>query len=155
VAERTLNHFSFFAFSDAYWSLAGAERAEFARTWLPQLRGSAEQVAVYQVFPAQAGADILVWSALPAETPEAAGTFFSCYARAVNAQRRLLQPIDERGQRAQADQRGRLTRQWRRVRQCAAQPVNAGAIRLHRPAQRTHQLATRQQARQQKVSDLA
>jgi chlorite dismutase len=94
VAERTLNHFSFFAFSDAYWSLAGAERAEFARTWLPQLRGSAEQVAVYQVFPAQAGADILVWSALPAETPEAAGTFFSCYARAVNAQRRLLQPVE-------------------------------------------------------------
>ena len=63
------------------------------------------------------------------------------------AQRRLLQPIDERGQRAEADQRGRLLRQWRRVRQCAAQPVNAGAIDPRRPAQRAYRWAPRQQAR--------
>ncbi len=94
MAERTLNHFNFFAFSEAYWSLSAAERADFAHTWLRQLRDSAEQVAVYQVFPAQAGADILVWSAVPAASAEAAGTFFTCYARAANAQRRLLRPVE-------------------------------------------------------------
>jgi chlorite dismutase len=94
MAERTLNHFAYFAFSEAYWSLSGAERAGLARNWLPQLRDSAEQVAVYQVFPAQAGADILVWSALRAESAQAAATFFSCYARATNAQRRLLRPVE-------------------------------------------------------------
>jgi chlorite dismutase len=94
MAERTLSHFAYLAFSDHYWSLAGSERAELARTWLPQLRDGAENVEIYQVFPAQSGADILVWSALQAESEQSAAGFFSCFARATNAQRRLLRPVE-------------------------------------------------------------
>jgi chlorite dismutase len=94
VAERTLNHFARFRFSDAYWSLPTAQRADWARAWLPQLRGAAERVELYQVFPADSGADFLVWSARRTEQAGDAADFFACFARAVNPERQWLQPVE-------------------------------------------------------------
>jgi chlorite dismutase len=50
-------------------------------------------VDVYQVFPTRADADLVVWSALPADEKEAAAAFFTRFARAVNPQRGFLQPV--------------------------------------------------------------
>jgi chlorite dismutase len=47
---------------------------------------------VYQVYPAQAEADILVWSALEAGQAEETGRFFTQFAAATNPHRHLLQP---------------------------------------------------------------
>jgi len=92
MVERTLNHFAVFTFSDTYWSLAPEERADLGARWLANLRGAAERVDVYQIFPARADADLLVWSALPAEDPCDAAGFFERFARAVNGQRGLVRP---------------------------------------------------------------
>ena len=38
---RTLNHFSSYAFTDAYWSLNKAEKSSFHQEWLTGLRSAA------------------------------------------------------------------------------------------------------------------
>ncbi len=87
---RTLNHFALFRFKDAYWALPSAERADFHGTWLAGLRAAASKVDVYQVFPAESGADVMVWSALPLQADGETGEFFQRFARATNPFRAYL-----------------------------------------------------------------
>jgi chlorite dismutase len=87
---RTLNHFSLFAFTDVYWTLTPKARAEFHETWLASLRAAAHKVDVYQVFPSESSADVLVWCALPAEHPARTAVFFEGFARATNPFRTYL-----------------------------------------------------------------
>jgi len=88
--HRTLNHFALFAFKEAYWTLAADARAEFHAAWLAGLRAAARKVDVYQVFPAESNADMLVWSALPAEGKCNTAEFFEGFARATNPFRAYL-----------------------------------------------------------------
>ena len=88
---RTLNHFALFAFSDSYWALGSDARAEFHRAWLAGLRAAARTLNIYQVFPSESGADVLVWSALPAEGKCETAEFFERFARATNPFRGYLQ----------------------------------------------------------------
>ncbi len=87
---RTLNHFALFAFKDAYWALAAEARAEFHRAWLAGLRAAVRKLHVYQVFPSESSADLLVWSALSAADKSAAADFFECFARATSPFRAYL-----------------------------------------------------------------
>lgn len=91
---RSLNHFAYFRFLSAAYQLDRDERRRFHTGWLAALRQSAAQVEIYQAYPAQSAADILVWSALPAGQPEAAAQFFSAFARATNPYRSLLEPVE-------------------------------------------------------------
>ena len=90
---RTLNHFAFFKFKDAHFALSSEERQGFHADWLAGLRDGAEHVDVYQVYPAQASADLLVWSALNADEPGVAARFFEGFARATNPYRHLVEPV--------------------------------------------------------------
>jgi chlorite dismutase len=82
--RRTLSHFALAAFKDAYWTLDGKARADVQQRWLRGLRDAARSVYLYQVFPAESGADLLIWSALPVDDAGAAHRFFECFARATN-----------------------------------------------------------------------
>ncbi len=88
---RTLNHFAFFSFTAAHAALAPRERREFHAAWLAALREAARPMQVSQVYPAQAGVDVLVWSALSLAEPAAAGCFFERFARATTPYRALVQ----------------------------------------------------------------
>jgi chlorite dismutase len=88
---RTLSHFALFSFKDAYWSLSSDERASFHQHWLADLRAAAQKVDIYQIFPAEDHADILVWSALPLQENCDTATFFDRFARATNPYRAYLQ----------------------------------------------------------------
>jgi len=88
---RTLNHFALFAFKDTYWSLLPKERAGVHQAWLSGLRAAAKKVDVYQVFPAEDRADILVWSALPIDDKCNSSEYFDRFARATNPHRTCLQ----------------------------------------------------------------
>jgi len=92
MTPRTLNHFALFAFKDAYWALTREARAEFHASWLASLRAAARKLDVYQVFPSEDAADVLVWSALPAEGKCETVAFFEQFARATNPFRAYLQP---------------------------------------------------------------
>ena len=88
---KTLSHFALFSFKDAYWSLSSDERATFHREWLIGLRAAAQKVEVYQVFPAEDRADILVWSARPMLEKCDTAAFFDRFARATNPYRAYVQ----------------------------------------------------------------
>jgi len=88
---KTLNHYAFFQFTPVYYTLEPEQKADFHRNWLDALRQAAENIDLYQVFPADADADILLWSAVNAEEVGAAGQFFTKFAQAVNPYRELLE----------------------------------------------------------------
>lgn len=90
---RTLNHFTFFKFKDAHFTLSPTERKEFHTVWLTGLRDKAHHTDVYQVYPAQTQADVLVWSALRADDAAVAAGFFERFARATNRHRHLVDPV--------------------------------------------------------------
>ncbi len=83
-AARTLNHFSFFRFTEEYWRLSERARRELTGRLLRGLREAAGKVDLYQVFPAKAGVDFLAWSVVSAGEEEAAARFFSAFARATS-----------------------------------------------------------------------
>jgi chlorite dismutase len=89
---RWLNHFSFFFFTDTYYALSAAERKQNLDTWLTGLLQASPCVELYQVYPAQADADILVWSAMETGAADETGNFFTQFAAATNPHRRLIQP---------------------------------------------------------------
>jgi chlorite dismutase len=90
--SRTLNHFALYRFKDRYWELAAEQRSEIHATWLSDLRSVARKVDIYQVFPAEDGSDILVWSAIPMEQTCDTAEFFEHYARVTNPHRAFIAP---------------------------------------------------------------
>jgi len=89
--SRTLNHFALHAYTDAYWALDPAGRAQLGQDWLAGLRAAAPSVQLFQ--PTESGADLISWSALPVEGADGAqapARFFECWARANNPQRAYL-----------------------------------------------------------------
>jgi chlorite dismutase len=86
----SLNHFSLFAFKEAYWSLSAAERLRFHQGWLAALRAAAKQIEIYQASASEV--DLLIWSALPVEGKQDAARFFERFARANAPYRHLIQP---------------------------------------------------------------
>ena len=95
MAEQTpstLNHFAGFTFTPAYFALPAGERVSVHARWLEGLRTTGAHTEVYQSYPAQAETDVLVWSALEAEEPGAAGEFLACFAKATNPWRGVLAP---------------------------------------------------------------
>jgi chlorite dismutase len=89
---RTLNHFSHYSFTDAYWSLDREEKSSFHANWLIRLRAAARSVDIFQNTGTQAEA--LVWCALEAQGPCTASTFFERLAEATAPFRRWIHPVD-------------------------------------------------------------
>lgn len=87
---RTLTHYALVAFAPEYWSLDTGARALIQAEWLAALRAAARKLDIYQVFPAEHGSDICVWSAIDASADDAAAVFFRAFARATNPHRRWL-----------------------------------------------------------------
>jgi chlorite dismutase len=87
-----LNHFTRYAFTEAYWQLPAEARRAFHQEWLAGLRDAAQAIHCYQLFPAEAGGDILVWSAVTVEDTCHTARLFEGYARATNPHRGLIRP---------------------------------------------------------------
>ena len=89
--STTLNHFALFSFKEPYWALSADGRGDVHRQWLAGLRKAAGKVEVYQVFPTEAQADVLVWSAVSSGSAGDAAAFFTGFAQAANPVRAYLQ----------------------------------------------------------------
>ena len=90
---RTLSHFAFFRFNEAFFSLSPSERNQTLSSWWTSLSTAAPRVDVYQLYPIQADADVLVWSAVETSDPNQAGSFFANYACQTNLFRRTIQTV--------------------------------------------------------------
>ena len=91
---KTLNHYGFFRFAPDFYDLSESEKAHFQQGWLKGLQDLAENVDIYQVFPAATEADIVVWTATTAEDTAVARQFFTRYAQATNPYRNLVEMTD-------------------------------------------------------------
>lgn len=89
---RTLNHYSLFAFTEAYWASESEVRSSFHKNWLAALRSAAQKVDVFQTTDTRA--DFLVWCALEADDPSSASAFFEKLATATAPYRHLIRPVD-------------------------------------------------------------
>ncbi len=89
---RTLNHFSLYAFTDAYWSLGRDEKSSFHKDWLAGLRSAAHTVDVFQNTDSKA--DVLVWCALEADEKCNTSVFFEKLAQVTTPYRSLIRPVD-------------------------------------------------------------
>jgi len=90
---RTLSHFAFYRFNEAFFSLSPSERNQTLSNWWASLSTAAPRVDVYQLYPIQADADVLVWSAVETSDPNQAGNFFANYACQTNPYRRTIQTV--------------------------------------------------------------
>lgn len=89
---RTFNHYSLFAFKDAYWSLSADERADFHKNWLAALRATAQKVDLFQ--GTEHDVDLIVWSALTVKDNQDAAIFFEKFAKALAPYRHLVEQKD-------------------------------------------------------------
>jgi chlorite dismutase len=89
---RTLNHFSLFSFTDAYWMMNEHAKASFHKHWLEGLTAAATNFDIYQNTDAKA--DLLLWCALDASEPTAPATFFEKLATITTPYRHVIRPVE-------------------------------------------------------------
>jgi chlorite dismutase len=92
VSNRLLSFFSFCQFSPAYWSAPPDERQAVQARLLAGLRASQVHFDLYQVFPARAEVDLMVWCTLPVEDGHTPAHFFQQAAELFNPLRAYLLP---------------------------------------------------------------
>ncbi len=63
MADRQLNLYATYAYTDAYFALGDEERREVRRRIADEAASVAERTNLYTVFPARSDTDFLVWSA--------------------------------------------------------------------------------------------
>ena len=90
---RTLNHFAFFKFKEAYFTIPSSERGQFQKDFLGGLRNASDNADVYQIYPTMMDTDVLVWSAITANESTAAAKFFTTFSKATNPCRHLVEPV--------------------------------------------------------------
>ncbi|GBD11919.1 Putative heme-dependent peroxidase [bacterium HR23] len=91
--ERALHHFTLFRWTARYWSIAPSERRDARHAWWQAMQGVAPRVYAYQVFPARADAEGLLWCAQPAPEGCSAGDFFHRFARGMAPVRGLVEVV--------------------------------------------------------------
>lgn len=90
--ERYLSHFTLLSYTEAYWNASAETRQAFRSALLSELRGGIERFDLYQVFPARADADLLLWTNATIQSSEEPQRFFDCLSRILNSQRAFLRP---------------------------------------------------------------
>jgi len=91
---RSLNHFSIWTPTDAYWALPADEALAVRTRWADALTGVARGVHHYSIFPARADGDILLWCAEPVSDDAGPSRFFDAFAAAVRPFRRWVRPVE-------------------------------------------------------------
>lgn len=92
--QRSLNLFSVFSLTPAYWDAEGAAQARLTQDLTRSVTRAADRVQAYRLFPTRSDADFLLWTAVHVDAPERAGAFLADFAQAVAPYRRYLQPVN-------------------------------------------------------------
>lgn len=93
MAERQLNLYATYAYTDAYFALDEAGRREVRRQIADEASAAAEATQFYTIFPARSDTDFLVWSAWTvAEDNMATEAAFVGYAERAEGFRKFVHP---------------------------------------------------------------
>lgn len=90
---RTLNHFAFFRFRQAYHQLDNNSRKQVRSQLLMHLTHVADHLEIYQIYPTSITADFLVWTAMEAESPDSLHAFFTRLAQTTNPFLNHIEPV--------------------------------------------------------------
>jgi len=93
MAERYLNLYSTFAFTDAFFALSSDEQRDVRRTLADQAETVAEATNFYSLYPSRPDTDFLIWSAWGMDDDAAVYNAFTKYGEASQAWRRWVKPI--------------------------------------------------------------
>jgi chlorite dismutase len=93
MTERILSHFCFLRFTPDYWNLPLKDKKKWHQQILAALSESDMTQALYQVFPAAADVDVLVWSSMLIGDNAEIGVYFDKTARFFNRFRSILTPL--------------------------------------------------------------
>jgi chlorite dismutase len=92
MEERSLNHFTVLQFTEAYWGLPSNQRRDVHQRLWGRVQETADRAYLYQVFPARADADLLLWCALRVPDPARPGRFFADLGTVLAGVRPYLRP---------------------------------------------------------------
>ena len=68
---RILSHVAVYSLRSSYWGLDEEERDRVANAWRNAVGAAAEAVHFYRTFGSREGSDVLVWTSMAAEAPDA------------------------------------------------------------------------------------
>ncbi len=91
--SRTLSHFAFYQFNSSLYTLPPPDREDQLGKMHTALTANSPAVQLYQLYPAHADADILVWNSISVADPGLARSFFATVARQTNPLRHYLRPV--------------------------------------------------------------
>ena len=94
MADRQLNLYANYAYTDAYFALGDDERRDVRRKIADEAKAVGERTNLYTVFPARSDTDILIWSAWEAsEDGRETEAAFTGYHAVVEGWRRYVRPV--------------------------------------------------------------
>ncbi len=97
MTDKTVNHFMFIKFNDAFWALPPAKRGEFFTGLSADLLSAAAPAGAcsnfYQISPMQAEIDFMIWNASPLTNEKDEANFFEGLARVISQRRQFIQPV--------------------------------------------------------------
>lgn len=92
MAERQLNLYACYAYTDAYFALSEEERRTVRRQIAEEATSFAEATQFYSIFPARTDTDFLIWSAWTASENESTDRAFTRYQEVAEGWRRYVRP---------------------------------------------------------------
>ena len=92
MAERQLNLYATYAYTDAYLSRDEASRKEIRARIAEEATALAEATQFYTIFPSRPDTDFLVWSAWGVEAEDTAAKAFARYGEVVEGWRQFVRP---------------------------------------------------------------
>ena len=93
MAERILNLYLGFAYTDAFFALSTDDRQAVKRQIATDFLGVAEAAHLYTVFPARSDIDFMVWSAWGADEPQAPKTAMTAISSKSEEWRKYARPV--------------------------------------------------------------
>jgi len=93
MAERILNLYTTYAYTDAYWSATEKDRHGVRSRIASESTDLAETTHLYTVFPARPDTDILIWTAWDGDGLDAATKAFGKYEAVLENWRRFVRPV--------------------------------------------------------------
>jgi chlorite dismutase len=93
LAERLLNLYAGYVYTEAFWALAESERCDVRSKIAREAPQAADATHLYTVFPARSDMDIFTWSAWGADDGSVAQKAFGTYAGISDGWRRFVRPV--------------------------------------------------------------
>ncbi len=90
MEKKILSQYALFSLRDQFWNLRYEDRKKALTGWCEDAQTLADRVWFYQIFPARADYDVMLWSTSVAEELNAPALFFEKFARTMNNYRPLI-----------------------------------------------------------------